>query len=333
MAMANAAVDVLGVGHAIVDILAPTTDAFLTEHGIAKNAMTLVDGFRADMLGRSMKGAVEASGGSAANTMVGIASFGGTAGFIGKVNDDRLGQVFIEDIRSSGVAFDCAPAKGKVATASSHILITPDGHRSMNTFLGCASALEDADAAPARVAAAKILYVEGYLWDTDAAKAVIRAAISRAKAAGRKVAFTLSDPFCVGRWRDEFKALLASDIDILFANEAEAKALYESDRFDVAFQALRAWGKAAAITRSEAGSVVLDAGRVHILEAEPVAHVADTTGAGDQYAAGFLYGYARNLPLDTCGRLGGLAAAEVISHIGPRPQTSLKSLAAKAGLL
>jgi sugar/nucleoside kinase (ribokinase family) len=280
-----------------------------------------------------MKDAVEASGGSAANTMVGVASFGGSAAFIGKVNDDRLGQVFIDDIRRAGVGFDCAPTKGPTATASSHILISPDGQRSMNTYLGCASALDDADAGAARVASAKILYVEGYLWDTPGAKAVIRAAIARAKAASRKVAFTLSDPFCVGRWRDEFKALLQNDIDILFANEAEATALYETERFDDAFQALRKWNKTAALTRSEKGSVVLDGGHVHILDAEPVERVVDTTGAGDQYAAGFLYGHARGLPLDVCGRLGGLAAAEVISHIGPRPHTSLKSLAAEAGLI
>jgi sugar/nucleoside kinase (ribokinase family) len=331
--MANATFDVLGVGHAIVDILATTTDTFLTEHGIAKNAMTLIDGYRAEMLGKAMKNAVEASGGSAANTMVGVASFGGRAAFIGKVNDDRLGRVFNEEIHRAGVSFECRPAHGKIATASSHILITPDGHRSMNTYLGCASQLEDADANASRVAAAKILYVEGYLWDTDIAKGVIRAAIKRAKSANRKVALTLSDPFCVGRWRDEFKALLANDVDILFANEAEAKALYESDRFDDALQALRRWGKTAAVTRSEEGAVVLEGDQVHILEADPVERVVDTTGAGDQYAAGFLFGYARGGALDVCGRLGSLAAAEVISHVGPRPQTSLKALAAKAGLI
>jgi sugar/nucleoside kinase (ribokinase family) len=331
--MTRTTFDVLGVGHAIVDILANTTDAFLTEHGIAKGAMTLVDGFRAETLGRTMKNAIEASGGSAANTMVGVASLGGKAAFIGKVNDDRLGQVFIEDIRQAGVSFECASTTGRVATASSHILITPDGQRSMNTYLGCASALIDADASAGRVAAAKILYVEGYLWDNVGAKEVIRAAIARAKAASRKVALTLSDPFCVGRWRDEFKALLADDVDILFANEAEAKALYETERFDAAFQELRKWGRAAALTRSAQGSVVMEAGRVHILEAEPVDRVVDTTGAGDQYAAGFLFGYARGLALDVCGRLGGVAAAEVISHVGPRPLVSLKSLAAKAGLI
>jgi sugar/nucleoside kinase (ribokinase family) len=331
--MREAKFDVIGVGHAVVDILATTTDAFLTEHGIAKGSMTLVDGFRAETLGRAMKSAVEASGGSAANTMVGVASFGGKAAFIGKVNDDRLGQVFAEEIHKSGVHFDGTPATGGAATASSHILITPDGQRSMNTFLGCASLLSETDMGAEKISAARILYVEGYLWDAPQTKAAIRSAIAHAKAASRKVALTLSDSFCVGRWRDEFKALLAHDVDIVFANEAEAKALYETESFDRAFQEFRKWGKTAAITRSAHGSVVTEGGHVHILDADPVTSVEDTTGAGDQYAAGFLFGYARGMPLDICGRLGGLAAAEVISHIGPRPQTSLKSLAAKAGLL
>ena len=331
--MREAKFDVIGVGHAIVDILAGTTDAFLTEHGIAKGSMTLVDGFRAETLGRAMKNAVEASGGSAANTMVGLASFGGKAAFIGKVNDDRLGQVFAEEIHKSGVHFDGKPATGGTATGSSHILITPDGQRSMNTFLGCASVLNEADMGVEKISAAKILYVEGYLWDVPSTKAAIRTAIAHAKASSRKVALTLSDSFCVGRWRDEFKALLAHDVDIVFANEAEAKALYETESFDHAFQEFRKWGKTAAITRSAHGSVVTGGGHVHILDADPVVGVEDTTGAGDQYAAGFLFGLARDLPLDVCGKLGGLAAAEVISHIGPRPQTSLKSLAAKAGLL
>lgn len=331
--MQDAKYDVVGIGNAIVDVLAHTTDAFLNEHGIAKGSMTLVDAFRAETLGRTMKDPVEASGGSAANTMVGIASLGGKAAFIGKVNDDRLGQVFNEDIHKSGVAFDSARLKGKVATASCHILISPDGQRSMNTYLGCAAALTDADMSPQKIAAASVLYIEGYLWDAPETKAAIRTAIAHAKAAKRKVAFTLSDPFCVGRWRDEFKALLAKDIDILFANEAEAKALYETERFDEAFQAIRKWGRTAAITRSAHGSVVLSDGHVHILDAEPVDRVVDTTGAGDQYAAGFLYGHARGLSLDVCGRLGGIAAAEVIAHVGPRPHVSLKSLAAAAGLV
>ena len=331
--MNQAKFDVIGVGNAIVDILAQTTDAFLNEHGIAKGSMTLVDGFRADLLGRSMSGSVEASGGSAANTMVGIASLGGQAAFIGKVNDDRLGQVFAEDIRKSGVSFDATPVKGKTATASSHILVTPDGQRSMNTFLGCASDLGDSDMMAQKIGASKVLFIEGYLWDAPATKAAIRTAIAHAKASSRKVAFTLSDPFCVGRWRDEFLGLLRSDVDIVFANEEEAKSLFQTEHFDHAFQAFRKWGKTAAITRSVKGSVVVGDGAVHILDAEPIERVVDTTGAGDQFAAGFLFGYARSLSLDVCGRLGGIAAAEVISHMGPRPLVSLKSLAGKAGLV
>jgi sugar/nucleoside kinase (ribokinase family) len=323
--------EVVAIGHAIVDVLAHVDDAFLTAHGIAKGAMTLIDSFRAESLEHAMSNALEASGGSAANTAVGVASFGGSAAFIGKVRDDRLGSVFAGEIRKSGVAFQSAPAPSGLATASSHILVTPDGQRSMNTFLGCASALDAGDMDEKIIAAAKILYVEGYLWDTPGAKAAIRSAIARAKAAKRQVAFTLSDPFCVGRWRDEFKSLLAADVDILFANEAEIKALFETEHFDQAFQAVRQWGGKAALTRSAHGSVVVDASDVHILEAEPVAEVEDTTGAGDQYAAGFLYGVARGLPLGHCGRLGGIAAAEVISHLGPRPMMSLKALASKAG--
>ena len=324
--------DVIAVGHAIVDVLAHVSDAFLTQHGIAKGAMTLIDAFRAETLEHAMNKAIEASGGSAANTAVGVASFGGSAAFIGKVRDDRLGGVFAEEIRKAGVAFEGARAKGDVATASSHILVTPDGQRSMNTFLGCASQLEVGDMDAKAIAASKILYVEGYLWDTPGAKTAIRSAIAHAKAAKRQVAFTLSDPFCVGRWRDEFKALLTNDVDILFANEAEIKALFETEHFDSAFQAVRKWGGKAALTRSAHGSVVLDDTDVHILEAEPVAKVEDTTGAGDQYAAGFLYGMARGLSLGLCGRLGGIAAAEVISHLGPRPLVALKGLMAKAGL-
>jgi sugar/nucleoside kinase (ribokinase family) len=238
--------------------------------------------------------------------------------------------VFRADIRKAGVAFDSSYATSGLATASSHILVTADGQRSMNTFLGCAASLDAADMDARLIGAGKILYVEGYLWDTPGAKAAIRAGIAHAKAAKRHVAFTLSDAFCVGRWRDEFKALVADDVDILFANEAELKALFETEHFDEAFQAVRAWGRTAALTRSGHGSVCVDAAHVHILEAEPVTKVEDTTGAGDQYAAGFLYGFARGMPLGRCGRLGGIAAAEVISHLGPRPQTSLKALAARA---
>lgn len=328
----SARFDVVAIGHAIVDVLAHVNDAFLVDHGIAKGAMTLIDAYRAEALEHAMSKRIEASGGSAANTTVGVASFGGKAAFIGKVRDDRLGEVFRTDIRRADVAFDNAPAKSGLATASSHILVTPDGQRSMNTFLGCASALDASDMDAKIIGDAKILYVEGYLWDTPGAKAAIRQGIAHAKAAKRKVAFTLSDPFCVGRWRDEFKALLKSDVDILFANEAEIKALFETEHFDEAFQGLRSWRGTAALTRSAHGSVCLDASDVHILEAEPVSKVEDTTGAGDQYAAGFLFGLAHGLPLGKCGRLGGIAAAEVISHLGPRPHVSLKTLAAKAGI-
>ncbi len=240
--------DVVAVGHAIVDVLAHVDDAFLTDHGIAKGSMTLIDAFRAETLEHAMTKAIEASGGSAANTAVGVASFGGHAAFIGKVRDDRLGEVFATEIRKAGVAYESTSAKSGLATASSHILVTPDGQRSMNTFLGCASALDDSDMDAKTIAASKILYVEGYLWDTPGAKAAIRSAIAHAKEAKRHVAFTLSDPFCVGRWRDEFKALLKSDVDILFANEAEIKALFETEHFDQAFQAVRAWGGKAALT-------------------------------------------------------------------------------------
>lgn len=328
----SARFDVIAVGHAIVDVLAHVDDAFLTTHGIAKDAMTLIDEFRAETLERAMTKRVEASGGSAANTAVGVASFGGKAAFIGKVRDDRLGETFRTEIRKAGVTYETGSAQSGLATASSHILVTPDGHRSMNTFLGCASALGTSDMDAKLIGDAQVIYVEGYLWDTPEAKAAIRTGIAHAKAAKRKVAFTLSDAFCVGRWRDEFKALLRSDVDILFANEAELKALFETENFDEAFQALRGWRGVAAVTRSAHGSVCVDASDVHILEAEPIKKVEDTTGAGDQYAAGFLYGFARGMPLGQCGRLGGIAAAEVISHLGPRPHTSLKSLAAKAGL-
>lgn len=331
--MTDARFDLVALGHAIVDILAHVDDAFLTTHGIAKGTMTLVDAFRADMLGRTMTNAVEASGGSAANTTVGVASLGGAAAFIGKVREDRLGTVFASDIRKSGVHFDTVFSKGDTATASSHILVSPDGHRSMNTFLGCAAELAASDMDAKTIGAGQFLYIEGYLWDAPSAKAGIRTAIKHAKAAGRKVALTLSDPFCVGRWRDEFKALMTGDIDILFANEDELKSLYETESFDEAFQVINGWKHVAAVTRSAAGSVVSDGKSVHIIEAEPVARVVDTTGAGDQYAAGFLYGLARRLPLDVCGRLGGICAAEVISHMGPRPQVALKGLAQKAGLI
>jgi sugar/nucleoside kinase (ribokinase family) len=325
--------DVTCIGHAIVDILVETPDAFLTEHGIAKGSMTLIDAFRSETLSKLMRDPVEASGGSVGNTAAGIASLGGKAAYIGKVHEDRLGEVYAEDMSRIGVAFSGVPAKTGLATGRSMIMVTPDGQRSMNTFLGCSSTFTPADIDESLIAASRIFFVEGYLWDVPESKTAIRKGMAAAKKAGTKIAFTLSDSFCVGRWRAEFLELIAEEIDILFANEDEAKSLYETAEFDAAFQKLRAWGKTAAITRSEKGSIALSHGAVHMIDAAPVARVADTTGAGDLYAAGFLFGQARGLSLPVSGKLASLAAAECIQHIGPRPPVSLKARAAEQGLL
>lgn len=331
--MTDTLYDVTGIGNAIVDILMQTDDAFLTRHGIGKGTMTLIDTYRAEQLLAAMHNPIEASGGSAGNTMAGIASLGGRAAFLGKVREDRLGEVFIDDMKRMGVHFYGKPLRDGPATARSHILVTPDGQRSMNTYLGCSAYFDSADIDEHTIRSSHITYIEGYLWDMPDTKAAMRRAIEIAKLAKRRVAFTLSDPFCVGRWRTEFLGLMEESIDILFANEAEIKALYETKYFDEAFQRVRDWGRTAAITRSEQGSVLTSKGAVHIVEAAPTERVLDTTGAGDLYAAGVLYGLASGLPLTTCGRLGSLAAAECIAHIGPRPQASLKALAAAEGLL
>lgn len=326
--------DVAGIGNAIVDVIHAASDGFLLEHNIAKGVMTLIDEFRADTL---IAGAVDArmsSGGSTANTMAGLASFGGTGSFVGKIKNDKLGKSFAADMKSIGVAFDTAPAQTGAATACCIIAVTPDGQRSMNTFLGACRELAPADVDPSVIANAKILYIEGYLWDAADAKAAIRKAIAAAKQAGARVAFTLSDPFCVGRYREEFLALMEKDVDILFANEDEIKALYEVETFDEAFQKARSWHGLAAMTRSAKGCVIAaENGDVHVLDAEPVSKVVDTTGAGDQFAAGFLFGLSHGLDLKICGRLGAIAAAEIISHYGARPEASLKGLAQKAGIL
>jgi sugar/nucleoside kinase (ribokinase family) len=325
--------DVTAIGNAIVDIIHPVSDEFLLEHQIAKGVMTLIDEYRADRLVVGMAGGKQISGGSAANTMAGLASFGARGHYVGKVKGDRLGQSFADDLRRNGIDFETAMAGDGPATACSIIAVTPDGQRSMSTYLGACRELTAADVRPEPVADAKILYVEGYLWDAEEAKAAIRKAIAAAKAAGTKVAFTLSDPFCVGRFRDEFLQLMRDDVDILFANEEELKSLYESDDFDDALQAAREWNGLAALTRSEKGCVIAsEDGEVHVLDAEKVERVIDTTGAGDQFAAGFLFGYSRGKSLRACGRLGAIAAAEIISHYGARPETSLHALAAKAGL-
>jgi sugar/nucleoside kinase (ribokinase family) len=326
--------DVAGVGNAIVDVIFAAPDDFLLEHKIAKAVMTLVDEFRAVQLVELMPGALSSSGGSTANTMAGLASFGAKGLFIGKVKDDPLGQSFAADLKRIGVHFETAMAKGGPSTACCLIVVTPDGQRSMNTYLGACRELSPHDIDAKAIASAGTLYIEGYLWDAAGAKAAIRQAIAAAKGTKRKVAMTLSDPFCVGRFRHEFLALLKSDVDILFANEEEAKSLYEVESFDDVLQHARAWPGLVALTRSEKGCVIVAPdGEVHVIDAVPVKKVVDTTGAGDQFAAGLLFGLSRNMNLRDCGRLGVLAAAEVISHYGARPEQSLKTLAAKAGLI
>jgi sugar/nucleoside kinase (ribokinase family) len=324
--------DVAGLGNAIVDVVAPCSDEFLLDHHIAKGVMTLIDEFRADQLYRALPEAQEMAGGSAANTMAGLASLGGKGLFVGKVKADRLGKRFAASLRELGVHYITEMASDGPPTACCLIAVTPDGHRSMSTFLGASRELVPADVGERDLSGASVLYIEGYLWDAPEAKAAINKAIHAAKTAGRKVAFTLSDPFCVARWREEFCALLPT-LDILFANEEEAKALFEVEAFDDALQRLRGWPGIAALTRSEKGSVIARGEEVHALDAVPVAQVVDTTGAGDQFAAGFLYGLTHGHDLPRSGRLGALAAAEVISHYGARPETPLSALAAQAGLL
>lgn len=331
--MAKPDLDVVGIGNAIVDVLTQADDAFLLREGIAKGAMTLIDAARAEQLYAAMGPAVEVSGGSVANSIAGIASLGGKAGFIGRVNSDDLGRVFTHDIRALGVEYATVPATRGAPTARSLILVTPDAQRSMCTFLGASQDLGPEDIDPSLVARAGIVYLEGYLWDPPRAKDAFRKAIEIARRNGRKVAFSLSDPFCVDRYRHEFRTLIDTRaIDILFANEREIEALYEVSSFDDALQLARGKLPIAALTRSEKGSVVLANGEVHVIDAEPVPRVVDTTGAGDLYAAGFLYGLARGRDFKTCGRLGAVCAAEVISHMGPRPETSLKRLVAEKGL-
>lgn len=332
--------DVAGLGNAIVDVIASVDDRFLLTHRIAKGGMTLIDEFRAKELlklladnQQTMSSVHEVAGGSAANTMAGIASLGGNGVFIGKVFDDRLGKVFGESMASLGMTFTTEPACQGASTATCMIAVTPDGQRSMSTYLGACRELQPADIDEAQVAAARILYIEGYLWDQDEAKEAARKAIAACKSAGGRVALSLSDSFCVGRFRDEFLQLLDKDVNILFANEDEAKALFQAEDFDGVVAGAKTWGGIAALTRSAKGCVIVEEGLEHVIPAAPVSRVIDTTGAGDQFAAGFLYGLTHGKGLADCGRLGALAAAEVISHYGARPETSLKELAIKAGLI
>jgi sugar/nucleoside kinase (ribokinase family) len=325
--------DVAGLGNAIVDVIASVDDDFLLTHKIAKGAMTLIDEFRAAQLHAALHAAREVAGGSAANTMAGLASLGARGVYAGKVKDDRLGQVFAASLAGIGVDYSTAKPKDGPSTASCMIAVTADGQRSMNTYLGACREMTPEDVDADQIAAAKILYIEGYLWDTDGAKAASRKAMAAAKKGGAKVSFTMSDSFCVGRFREEFLSLMKSDLDIIFANEDEAKALFEVENFPDAIRAAHQWGGIAAITRSAQGCVIVQGGEHHAIPAFPVGKVIDTTGAGDQFAAGFLFGLTRGRSLADCGRLGGLAAAEIISHYGARPEASLKDMAAKEGLL
>ncbi len=325
--------DVLGIGNAIVDVLAHSDDAFLSANGITKGAMTLIDDARAEELYGKMGPAVEISGGSAANTIHGVSALGGKGAFVGKVRDDQLGEVFAHDIRAAGVHFATPVAISGPATARCFIMVTPDAQRSMNTYLGAAGALTPDDVIEADVANAAVTYLEGYLFDPAPARAAFYKAAKAAHAAGRKVALTLSDAFCVDRYRADFLKLIDSEVDILFANEVELKSLYETDSFDDAMQKLGRHCPIAALTRSEHGSVVVWHDEVHVISAKPVAKVVDTTGAGDQYAAGFLFGVANGKDAATCGHLGSLAASEIISHFGARPEADMKALARDAGLL
>jgi len=324
--MTSAAFDVLGIGNAIVDVISRSDDAFLGEHGLVKGSMMLVDEARAEALYAAMGPGVEISGGSCGNTMAGIASFGGKGAYIGKVRNDQLGTVFGHDLRAMGVSFETPSATEGPSTARCLILVTPDAQRTMNTYLGACTGLGPADIDAKRVASAQVTYVEGYLWDAPAAKQAVLKAMDAARAAGRLVSITLSDSFCVHRYRDEFRDLIRNRVDILFGNESEIKALYEVDSFDAALEAARKEAKIAALTRSEKGSVVIKGSETYAVPAAPVAKVVDTTGAGDLYASGFLFGFTHGKPLAECARLGGIAAAEVISHVGARPEQALKGL-------
>lgn len=324
--MASAEFDVTGIGNAIVDVIAHADDAFLAANAIEKGAMTLIDTARAEELYGRMGPGVEVSGGSAGNTMAGFAALGGKGAYIGKVADDQLGTVFAHDIRASGVHFATAALTGGAPTARCLILVTPDAQRSMNTYLGACVELGPEDIDEQLIRASQVTYLEGYLWDPPRAKEAFRKAAEIAHAAGRKVSLSLSDSFCVHRHHAEFVDLVEKHVDILFANEHEIGALYGTDNFADALAAVRKLGKVAALTRSEKGAVIVSGGETVEVTAEPVSRVVDTTGAGDLYASGFLFGYTRGLSPAVCGRLGAIAAAEVISHVGARPEADLKEL-------
>jgi sugar/nucleoside kinase (ribokinase family) len=332
--MSSARFDVLGIGNAIVDVIARTEEDFLLKQGMHKGTMALIDEARAQAIYDAMGPAIETSGGSAANTIVGLASLGSRSAFIGKVRDDELGRTFAHDIRAAGASYTTPPAAGGPSTARCYVLVTPDGERTMNTYLGAAQDLHPADIDAELVAASAVLYLEGYLWDPKNAKDAFIKAAKIAHEAERTVALSLSDAFCVDRWRAEFLQLMRSGtVDLIFANETELHSLYQTSDFDTAVAALRADVSAAVVTRSEKGCIVLGPEGTEAVPAFPIERVIDTTGAGDLFAAGFLSGLARGADDRTCGRLGALAAAEVIQHLGARPETSLRDLAGENGLM
>jgi sugar/nucleoside kinase (ribokinase family) len=324
--MAERLLDVVGIGNAIVDVLANSDDGFLIQQDLKKGAMTLVDAARSAELYAAMGPAIEISGGSAANTIAGLASLGGRGAFIGKIGNDQLGGIFRHDIRANGVVFETPSARSSTPTARCLIFVTPDAQRTMSTYLGACVELGPEDVDAGLIAHAKVTYLEGYLWDPPAAKAAFLKAAKIAHDAGRKVALSLSDPFCIERHRAEFRELVHSHVDILFANEAEIRSLWQVASFEEALKATRGHCEVAVLTRSAKGSVILVGEEVHLVEAQPVPHVVDTTGAGDLYAAGFLYGWTGGREPYDCGRIASIAAAEVIGHYGARPETPLSEI-------
>ena len=326
--MADSSLDVVGIGNAIVDVIARADDATLEGHGLPKGAMTLIDAQQAHNLYEDMGPGHESSGGSVANSMAGLASLGGSGAFLGKVRNDQLGGIFRHDIRATGITFDSPSAENGPPTARCLVFVTPDAQRTMATFLGVSTAFEPEDVDVDLIGRAKITYLEGYLWDAPPAKEAFLKAAKAAHDAGRRVALSLSDPFCVERHRSSFRELLEGHVDILFANESEIISLYEVETFDEALQHVRGHCEVAALTRSEKGSLVLSGEEVHVVDAAPVDRLVDTTGAGDLYAAGFLYGFTRGYSLYDCGRIGAISAAEVVSHVGARPEMPLAELVA-----
>ena len=326
MATESKRFDVVGIGNAIVDVLVQAEDAFLDNHGLHKGTMALVDERQAERLYASVGPGLETSGGSAANTLAGIAQLGGRAAFIGRVRDDQLGAIFSHDIRSVGATFTTPPSSQGPSTARCLILVTPDAQRTMCTYLGASVNLDPADLDLELVAQAKVLYLEGYLWDSDEAKRAFLAAADVARRHGGQVALSLSDAFCVDRHRRSFQELVDSHVDLLFANEMEITSLYEANSFEDAAEQVRGRCSIAALTRSEAGSLVLSGDQSIPIPPFHLGELVDTTGAGDLYAAGFLHAHTRGDSLERCGQLGSLCAGQVVTQLGPRPQASLPEL-------